>query len=641
MTLPTYSNDGHIMYDVALTGIDDNGDAVAVPFLLGTSNEVPYIRESNNPVREQVDFSPEPGEQSFQNWWYRSQSSFDLGTGVEFNDTSKDQYLSRRFNDSQGIDPFTPGQVSLVKASDKCTSHSGSAYVSGYSTSGEEGVIYGYNNSGNVVMKKITSSGIVSSDFATGTGTLYDISTDGGYGFSVTANGIYRWDLPNTGYTKIYNCTPSRAKIGYVKQRLIGCLGRSIYELSVNPAGAPAALPAEEYEHPQAGWVWSDISEGPEAIYVSGYAGDQSSIYAITIEEVSGVPTLSVPFVVATLPKGEVVYSLFSYMGVYLAIGTSSGLRIATIEQGGSISIGPLTVESSKAVKSITAYKDHLYCGGARIRKRTGLETYTTMTGLYKIDLSKPIPSPSGGLTGKFAYATSLHTGNVISEYVTSVCMIGQTGRVAYTVTDDGIHMESESTYVQSGWIKTGKIRLDTWEDKIFEFLRVTNSVADGDINAVWLDENGNETSLYSWDTDTVSKVDTVGSDGEKHLFVQYIFCLGRGDTSTNTPILTGYQVKAQPANIKERTVQLPLLCFLKEKGIKGRRAERSTWDRIKYLENAEKKGGIIRYQNLGTGENTYAMIENIQFISTQIPQSREDQMNPGGMMVVTLRTVS
>lgn len=630
------------MYDVALTGIDDEGNKVAVPFLFGIGSELPYIRESNNPVREQVDFSPEPGEQSFQNWWYRSQSSFDLGAGVEFNDTSKDQYLSRRFNDSQGIDPFTPGQVSLIKQSDKHASNSGRAFVSGYSTSGEEGVIYGYNNSGNVVMKKINSSGTVSSDFATGTGTLFDISTDGGYGFSVTANGIYRWDLPNTGYTKIYDCTPSRAKIGYVKQRLMACLGSKVYELNVSPSSPPASLPTAKYEHPQAGWVWSDISEGPEAIYISGYAGDQSSIYAITItENSSGVPVLSTPFVVASLPRGEVIYSLFSYMGTYLAIGTSSGLRVSTIEQGGSLNIGPLTLKSDTPVKAITGYKDHLYCGGARILKRTGLETYTTMTGLYKVDLSKPIPTQSGSNSGKFAYATNLHTGSAVSENIYGVCMVGQTGRVSYTVCDDGVYTENDTIYINTGWIKTGKIRLDTWEDKVFEFLRVTNSATDGDIEAIWLDENGNETSLYAWDTDSVSRVDTFGSDGEKHLFVQYLFKLGRGDINTKTPILTGYQVKAQPAQIKERTIQLPLLCFKSEKPIKGYKTERSTWERIRYLENAEKKGGIIRYQNLGTGENTYAMIENIQFISNQTPQSRADQAEPGGMLVVTLRTVS
>jgi len=54
-----------------------------------------------------------------------------------------------------------------------------------------------------------------------------------------------------------------------------------------------------------------------------------------------------------------------------------------------------------------------------------------------------------------------------------------------------------------------------------------------------------------------------------------------------------------------------------------------------------EKRGGYVRYQNLATGEDELCTFESIQFVTTHTQQSRQDQANPGGMLLVTLKVVN
>jgi hypothetical protein len=62
---------------------------------------------------------------------------------------------------------------------------------------------------------------------------------------------------------------------------------------------------------------------------------------------------------------------------------------------------------------------------------------------------------------------------------------------------------------------------------------------------------------------------------------------------------------------------------------------------RIKALELIEKRGGYVRLQNLNTGEDELCTFESLQFITSHTQQSRVDQANPGGILLVTLRLVN
>ena len=92
-------------FDVAIGG---------EPFILAPTDTNPYQRETAPYRKEQFDNSKEPGEQSLTGWWIRSQSSFHGGTGVKFYDPTSGESTSYRFADSQGVDVWTKGQVTLL-----------------------------------------------------------------------------------------------------------------------------------------------------------------------------------------------------------------------------------------------------------------------------------------------------------------------------------------------------------------------------------------------------------------------------------------------------------------------------------------------------------------------------------------------
>jgi hypothetical protein len=101
----TWQNSGNA-YDVAIGG---------QPFFYAIGDERPYIRQTAPYRKEQFDNNQEPGEQSLTGWWLRSQSSFHSGTGIKFYDPSAGEVVAHRFTDSQNVDVWTKGQVTLLK----------------------------------------------------------------------------------------------------------------------------------------------------------------------------------------------------------------------------------------------------------------------------------------------------------------------------------------------------------------------------------------------------------------------------------------------------------------------------------------------------------------------------------------------
>ena len=115
MTRPTYTQ-SNVAYDYAIDG---------VPYFSAASADTPMVRETSDWRREQLDTSTEPGEQSLNDWWRRSQASFHLGAGLNFYDPAgevvaygRQRTQQYRFQASRGVDVWTPGQVKLLR---KCT----------------------------------------------------------------------------------------------------------------------------------------------------------------------------------------------------------------------------------------------------------------------------------------------------------------------------------------------------------------------------------------------------------------------------------------------------------------------------------------------------------------------------------------
>lgn len=649
------------MYDVAITGLNpDTLSEEAIPFLVGSSDDYPYIRESDGGVREQIDTTSEAGEQSLTGYWWRSQASFDLGCGVEYFDTAKDESVARRFRDSCGVHVFTPGKVTLLNATSKVEAFAHKSYAVPYcllDDNGqitEQGVLLAQSDfsgtpSGEIL--KVTAAGAVTS-LVDSIDAVYDLCTDGGYYYALKDDGIEKGLISGGSHLQTVTLPEAagennvkRGRLAVMKDRLIVALSQEtadedvavgkIYEFATSFTGA---LPDPIYTVEVPGWRWTGICEGPTAIYLGGYAGNTGRIYAVTIDTSANPPTLEAPYTVAELPQGEVVTSVISYMATYLVIGTNKGVRVATINPDSSLTMGPLSVKSDTPVWGLCAIGDYVYAGGSSTTPLSSV----SRPGLWKINLGVDGTDPRSQL-GIFPAARDLYAPDADNPWVNQVlrvCPIGITGKVAFTVDNVGLYYEG-STEVANGWLQTGRIRFDTQEKKSFDFLRVNRDSTGITVtpkeehDGTW----GTQASVTWLRTDGLSdEYEGQASRTSRYNEIRYTFTLTSAGSGA---AFTGYQVRALPSNVVGRTIRLPLLCFPREKSREGLDIDRGTWARIRALELMEKRGGYVRYQNLATGENELCTFESIQFVTTHTQQSRQDQANPGGMLLVTLRLVN
>jgi hypothetical protein len=606
-----------VAYDVAVGGI---------PFIYAINDTRPYLRQTAPFKKEQFDNGTEPGEQTLAGWWIRSQSSFHLGQGIKFYDPSAGEIVSHRFAQSNNVDVWTKGQVTLLKETTNTAVSSG-IYKVVSAMSGTTNVVVGYIP-GSTTMKSFDSTGTVVTTYAPANlGNILDgsVCTDGTRLFAADSDHIYQGPLnaATTGWTEYYP-TGSRATLAWVKQRLVAAVTNSLYELT-GAAGVYAALPTPVYTHPNSSWIWTSISEGGSAIYAAGYAGGNSAIYKFVLSTAGAMPTLTSGIVAAQLPIGETVNKIESYLG-YLMIGTNKGMRVATIsDTNGDLSYGPLIFEDTNGVFDFTFRDKFVYAAA----------TINSQPGLYRIDLGSEIE------TLRFAYAPDAVLESV-TGYATSVDFFGNGTQLVFTTSgSNGIAIQSATVLASTGYLQTGAIRYSTLEPKNFKRLLGRGDFTYGSMTLETVDSAGVEYDHITYSSEVKPVEITTSSPATAQEYVSYKFVLNR-DTTTSTlgPTFKGYQAKATIATPRQRVLKFPVYCFDVETdryntvvGYQGR-----AFTRIQALEEAEQAGDVLTWQDLTTGESRQAIIEQVTFSRLTPPDKRFDGF--GGVLEITIRTV-
>ena len=614
-------------YDVAVGGL---------PFFYAINDTRPYIRQTAPFSKDQSDIGTEPGEQSLTGWWLRSQSSFHNGTGIKFYDPSAGESVAHRFTDSDNVDVWTKGQVTLLKETANMTGVTTGVYKLISVVDGSTNKLVAWTPA-NTTINNYTASGtavaythVVTAGLDTAT---LAIATDGAHLFVADNDHIYSGEIatPTSGYTEYYATGSERVTLAWAKQRLVACVGPSVYELT-GTKGTSRALPTPIYTHPNADWVWSSISEGGSAIYAAGYLGGNSAIYKFVLSAGGSMPTLTSGIVAAQLPIGEIVYKIESYLG-YLMIGTNKGMRVASISEGattaGDLSYGPLLFEDTNGVRDF-AFRDRFVWAAG---------TVNNCAGLYRIDLGSEIESL------RFAYAKDAYL-STATGYATTVDFVGNTDQIAFTTSgSNGIAIQSTTVLASSGSITTGKIRFSTLEPKNYKRLVARGTFISGEFTSSSLatGANGNETQYdHITYNSNVAAVEVTTSQPElAQEFLAYKFTLTRDTTDTTTgPTFKGYQAKATIATPRQRIIQFPVYCFDIETdrfntvvGYDGR-----AYARIQLLEEIEKTGDVLTWQDLTTGESQQAVIQQVTFSRMTPPDKRFDGF--GGVINITIRTV-
>jgi hypothetical protein len=606
-------------YEVAFAGL---------PFFLAASDEQPYRRVTAQYRKQQIDQTREPGEQTLTGWWVRSQSSFHLGAGIKYFEPIQEESLRFQYTESKGIDIWTRGQATLLNDTASFYSGSAPAQMIGVNDGTNDCIIV----SDGSALKKITSAGSASTYTQTGTAsTIYSLTTNGKQYFFVNGSTIHRGNISgSTSDTEIYTATSTtRATIRYVKQRLIVAIGPAIYELNAN-AGASTALPTALYTHPNSSWVWSSISEGPQAIYISGYDpnGTSSSVYKVGLDPTTpnalGFPTLETPTVIIDLPSGEYINDFDVYLGTYAILATSLGFRVGVADATGDVQYGPLLFRDAActaiAFRDSYAYIATLVDGEAGL-VRTDLSTTVISNALY------------------FPWAWDLIASGA-GTTATQVAFFGNSDRAAFA-TGNNIWAESTGNLVAQGYLRTGYIRYNTLETKIYKLLQARIDTSNGGLSMESIDSRDITYNIGTFAQGTSVPEINVNYPTTSQEYLGFKFTMFRSSTdSTKGPLFTGYQLKSLPAVPRQRLIQYPVFCydhesdkFSNEVGFEG-----SAYQRMSQLESVENVGDTIRVQDFRTGEEYLGIIEEMDFINKTPEDKRFSGF--GGTLLITIRTI-
>jgi hypothetical protein len=416
-----------------------------------------------------------------------------------------------------------------------------------------------------------------------------------------------------------YLFTDGKVVMDWVKGRIILAADNKVYELTPSTSSLPSPI----FTHPNTSYTFTSIAESGAAIYVSGYAGTQSSIYKFTLSDAGAITSLTSAVVSAQMPDGELVYAIKQYLG-YMMIGTSKGIRAAIISpDDGSISYGPLIAETEQPVYDFT-FRDRFCWATANVNNKAGL---------IRIDLSEQI-SPL-----RFAYAHDLFK-DIDGKECKGVAFLGTSDRKIFSVNSDYNYIEAATRLVENGYLRTGFIRYATIESKYFKFLKVRGDLDGGNINVNTITNKEVDTFLYNVSPETTNLDLGIARPVGAQEYLAFKFTLNRdGTDNTSGAIMSGYQVKALPAIEKQRLIQFPLYCYDVEmdkyNNIVGSEDDRA-FDRISELEGIEKTGNIVTVQDFRTDETYSALIEEIRFSSATPPSERFNGF--GGKLLLTVR---
>ena len=605
-------------------------------FLLGTSQQNPFVRETADFRRQRIDTERNPGEQSIDSgYWVRSQPSWHYGSGLSTAEPleANEEESQFRYKEGGGVNPWTAGELTLLH--ETASVHSSSATnmsVLGVQT----GILFRED----AVLTYIDNAGTATAVTWGGTGNIGSMTDTGQYYLVSNDTGIYRGDLPSGTGTLIYNnkSTPSYTLIRWIKSRVMYADGVDIHEITdLTPSSA--SLPTALFSHPNSDWEWTDFADGPTSIYVSGYSLENSAIYRIGISTTATTTTLSQPVIVAEMPRGEDILSMYSYVGSFLIIGTTNGVRVASINDDGSLTIGPLVVTDAP-VDDAVAFGSFVY---VTTRDKGNAGDRTQRAGLFRIDLGQTLNNNPLN----FAHAADLTIPSSSTATGNAVSVTTSNDKIWFCVTGtDGGVFKQQDTFVDSGWIETGRIRLGTVEKKGWRDIRLLSKSGFAGTSTAYASTT-EEGSPSTWslaiigsgeNNDITGKLNVAAPSPEPNLYLA--FNLQKDTATGETAKLIGYQLRAVPAPERTRLLSVPIMLFDFVTDRKGLKIGRTgfAWDTLQKLQQLEEDSVVVQWRDFTTGEAATVYVERVSFTRMTPPTNRVSGV--GGIATALLRIV-
>jgi len=526
-----------------------SGQTSLVPFLYPVAiNGRPYMidqklgqftRQYEPRVRDSQDISTAPGEAAINpgGLWRRGQDSWHFGAGQYYGDTAEARDF--RFYKSKGINPWEKGQISLLNdtalnnAANAPTTTVGKLIVEGSQIFVIDGLVVKYASSLSGSWTTITSPA--------STTALKDITTDGKHlfaCFTAGTSGVYSTPIATPGtWTRMIH--DDLDKIRYVNGRVLGSDANIFYDASAKAYSSGPIAPGDTLlTHRNTDFQFVGFAGGNTHLYAAGFAGDVSLIYKTTIK--SDATSLDAPSVAAQLPLGEIVSAIDSYLG-FIFIGTNKGVRFATADTSGNLTLGAIIPTTNGSVQGFTFENRFVWFTWTNYDNTSG--------GLGRLDIS----TFTG--TNTPAFATDLMYTSPLS--VLSVATFA--GKRIFTVSNVGVVYENTDSLVASGTIEFGTYRWGIPDRKFVVKVDVRSEPLKGSVTAYLSNDEAAYTNLGTWSTVDDTENTFAGSD-TKAIEAKFKLDLTRSASVTDGPVVTRWMGRAYVTPFRSQLFTVPIL---------------------------------------------------------------------------------
>lgn len=566
------------------------------PYLLDLKSGQ-FKRSSLPLLRTQADQGNRPSESSLNpdDLWRRVIESWNAGTGQQFQD--RDESAPSRFYSSEGVDPWTRWQLSLLPATlEKRSSANTNLRLIAAGTR-----LYIQDGNTSLHTSNITAG---SPTFTTITGTpvaaATSLASDGANVYlAYGSSGLYL--SSTTTSTAISWITGNCNLVRYLKGRLLVASDNMLYNVTtaVTTPG-PTPLPATLLTHPNPSFDWVDMAEGPGMIYFAGFAGDKSLIYRTAVK--ADGSALDIPVVAGELPDGEIVRAIQGYLG-FILIGSDLGIRFCVIDGNGNLTLGPLI--QAGPCQAFEPQDRFVWFGWDEFD--SVLSPGSTVSSLGRLDLSvftQPLAP---------AYASDLgdgiHTGDITGIATVFHGTPVQELRV-YAVNGDGFYAQTSNKRatgaVESGWITYG-----IFDKKFGMFLDIRCDPLEGEIAAEVANDNGIYITIGELtEQDASGVVLPVNQlDGRKFRFR---LTLTRATDTTAGPVMVRETFRSYPAPRRIEIFEVPILLYDELNLPYGIQRHLNIQSELEFLISIVQERRIVTYQE--PIETYSVLVEDYEF---------------------------
>lgn len=601
------------------------------------NDEHPYERATAPFRKEQVDTAAQVGDQSLTGWWTRGQLSLHGGAGINYYEVLAGESVLNRFHDSEAINTSTPGVATLARepVTVPGVTPTGTFLDSAAAPATKPGHMAWVDSGG---VKRLVDGvvDVISTDSAS-----RGLAADPNYYYVVDgdSNAIVRFPIEGaTTVETVYTFTTDQGITGlWILKDRLWCTGGAgeVYATPAEPATLGGALPATDVvfdiPNPSLFSQWT-LAASPQSVYV----GARNVIYKIVLEADGSVPTLAWGTTATELPRGEQIIAMHYLLG-FMVLGTTAGVRAASVSDDGSLIFGPLITDDPIAGERMASLGSSVY---ALLRDNDD----EAVGRVVKIDMQWP--SPENPLV--FAYST-VATTTLAAGASPTVGMVAAVGGVVEfsensTLAAIRLHEATGLDLASSGFVETGQHRFGTLEPKHFSGVSIRCGGAGGTVTVHAVTPEGVETELTSIDTalSTGTDVSLVVNPPVESVALKFVLTRDPTDPTVG-PELLGYQLKALPAPVRQRLIRVPLMLFDIERGPTGRSIgkEKEAWTRLAALEALEESDSLVEFEDTETGETGTAYIETIEVLRRNGSRGNSRSNGFGGVVTITLRKVA